>query len=163
VLVGLAARALDDWHARLAILGVLAGVPLTAIGITLSALGIHGVELLAAWFMAGAGLLAAALQFRLALREALLARQLLFLISGLSLTFGMALAGAYALGNFLGTPWLDIPAMIVSHGALNAIGYSCAGLLAWHCPAFSGECHIQADDPLRQTAALVPRGETSWH
>lgn len=132
VLAGLAARRLRDRCSRLTVVAVIAGVPLVAVGITLAALGIAWVEWLAAWFMSAAGLLMAAQQFRLA-RQAGGWRRGLFLLSGVSLVAGMTLAALYALGNCLGTPRLDIPLMIRTHGLINAAGFAAPGLLGHIC------------------------------
>lgn len=56
----------------------------------------------------------------------------LFLLSGVSLFFGMALAAIYALRAFvLPLPWLDIPWMRALHGTLNAFGFGLCSMLAW--------------------------------
>ena len=71
--------------------GVVAGVPLVAAGITLSTFGVRLPEGVAAWFLAAATLLVAGLQLRLAARPGQLLPRVLFFLSGLSLLAGMAL------------------------------------------------------------------------
>ena len=77
-------------------------------------------------------MLVALLQIRLAVRSASLGARLLFAASGLSLLTGMVLAAAYALGKFLDTPWLTIPQMLPTHGAINALGFAMLGLFGWN-------------------------------
>lgn len=57
------------------------------------------------------------------------ARALLIVSSG-AVVAGMALAGVYALGEYLRTGWLSIPGMARTHGILNAFGFVLCGLLA---------------------------------
>jgi hypothetical protein len=52
-------------------------------------------------------------------------------LSSVALAAGMALAGAYAVGEFRETLWLGIPVMAWSHGLLNGVGFVLCGLLAW--------------------------------
>ncbi|MBI3463210.1 MAG: YndJ family protein [Planctomycetes bacterium] len=128
LLAGLAARSLPGGMARIAPVGVVAGVPLVALGIAFSPL----LEVVAACALAGASVLVALLQIRLALQNLSAGARLLFAASGLSLLTGMVLAAAYALGKFSGNPWLTIPQMLPTHGAINALGFGLLGLLAWH-------------------------------
>lgn len=57
------------------------------------------------------------------------ARALLIVSSG-AVVAGMALAGVYALGEYLRTGWLSIPGMARTNGILNAFGFVLCGLLA---------------------------------
>jgi hypothetical protein len=43
----------------------------------------------------------------------------------------MALSGAYAVADFLGSDLLPIPRMASTHGVLNAVGFCLLGLLGW--------------------------------
>jgi hypothetical protein len=106
VLAGLVARALGGPTARAACLGVMAGVPMVAVGITDAQLacGIlppRLLELVASSIMAASSVVVGLLQLRLAARVEMpvLARALMA-ISGLSLLAPMTLAGLYALGSF---------------------------------------------------------------
>lgn len=58
------------------------------------------------------------------------AARVLLIVSSGAVVVGMALAGVYALGEFLRTGWLSIPEMARSHGILNAFGFVLCGLLA---------------------------------
>ena len=113
---------------------VMLGVPAVAIGITTTQLGWGpGFEALAGCGLAASGLAIAILQIQMA---AELARprfaRALFLISGLSLAFGMLLAAIYATRAFiLPLPWLDVPWMRALHGTANALGFGFCGVLAW--------------------------------
>jgi hypothetical protein len=134
LLAGLMASAHPGAAARAAAAGVVAGVPLVALGITLSAFSVKLPEWLAAWFLVAACVPLAVLQLRLASRPGRRGRALLA-VSGLSLLAGMALAALYAWGNSWGPSWLDIPLMVRTHGAINALGFALPGLLAWNLAA----------------------------
>ncbi len=130
LLAARAAAARPGLASRIVCVGVVIGVPLVALGITLSTFGVRLPEWLAAWFLASACLVLAVRQLGLALRPR--RAQLLQLTSGLSLAAGMALAALYAWGNYWGPVWLDIPLMVRTHGLLNALGFALPGLLAWN-------------------------------
>jgi hypothetical protein len=138
VLAGLAARALGGPVAGAACLGVIAGVPLVAIGITDAQLspGIlppRLLELVASAITAASSILVGLLQIRLAWRSGspILARALMA-TSGLALLGPMALAALYALGSFEGVARIEIATMLRYHGAVNALGFAVPGLLSWH-------------------------------
>ena len=138
VLAGLVARALGGPTARAACLGVMAGVPLVAVGITDAQL-VPGIlpprllELIASLIMAASSIVVSVLQLRLAARAGMVALTLaLMAVSGLSLLVPMALAGLYALGSFEGTTRIDIVAMLRYHGAVNALCFAVPGILSWH-------------------------------
>jgi hypothetical protein len=131
ILTGLAAERLRQLGTRLAVVGVVLGVPFVAVGITVGRF-VHLVELSGAWFLAIACLLVVWLQLQLAMRALSRMERLLFVLSGLSLLAGMTLTGIYALGTFCGSAWLEIPTMIRWHGTLNALCFALPGLLAWH-------------------------------
>ncbi len=57
--------------------------------------------------------------------------------SAMALATAMALALIYAVGQYLGAALLDIPAMLPTHGLLQAAGFALCGLLAWHADAVS--------------------------
>jgi len=54
----------------------------------------------------------------------------LTLVASLSLVSAMALGAVYAVGEFTGNRWLDIPTMIRTHGAFNAFGFAACGIAA---------------------------------
>jgi hypothetical protein len=116
--------------ARVVTAGVVLGVPLVALGITLSAFEVRLPEWLAAWSLAAACIPLGAGQ--LALSPGGRGARLLLAVSGVSLLAGMALAAAYAWGSYWGPAWLDIPLMLRTHGVLNALGFALPGLLAWN-------------------------------
>lgn len=132
IVTGLLARKFKDAWSTATVWGVIVGVPLVAVGITLSALGVKYVELAAAWLMALSGVSVALLQLRLIGSAAGRLRPFLWIISGSALLFGMLLAVVYALGMATGRNWLDIPQMLPYHGAVNALGFALPALLAWN-------------------------------
>ena len=134
VITGLAIRrAESSWMARGAGWGVVAGVPLVAVGITATQLGFgQALESVAGLILALSGLLTAALHLRLGLRpEEPLGARCLWMIAGCSLVSGMALAAFYALRFFVPLPWLSLPWMWAAHGTINALGFGLAGALSW--------------------------------
>jgi hypothetical protein len=133
ILAGLAGRQLRQgapaaWGIfRLVAAGMIAGVPLVALGITFSCvLEILAVMLLASSVLAFAllTLVAVAPQRTHGAARALLA------ISALAAIATMLLAAGYAGGSFVGLA-LTIPQMVVAHGVVNAFGLVLCGLLAW--------------------------------
>jgi hypothetical protein len=139
LLTGLAGRQLGGAGgaggaaSRWAALGVIAGVPLVAAGITATQLGCGpwleclavGLTTLASWLVAWLYLtLARNSGQRSSVRA-------LWLLAGGSLVFSMVLAGAYGLRFFMAGEVLDIPWMRALHGTANAFGFALAGLLAW--------------------------------
>lgn len=109
----LAERRPSRWT-RAAAMGVLAGMPLVAAGITWSPL----LEWLGAWFMAASAALVACLQ--------LAERRPLGILSSLCLLAGMALAVVYSRQEYLGQG--DLVPMLRYHSTLNALGFAWAGL-----------------------------------
>lgn len=127
VLAGLAARANTQRAFDAAAYGIVAAVPLTAIGITFS----PHIEVLAAAVLATCG-------FCIALAQLLVARlakrhlaSLLLALSSLSLMLAMTLAVIYAVTEFRGASWPQIPDMARWHGTLNALGTCLLGVWAW--------------------------------
>jgi uncharacterized membrane protein (Fun14 family) len=133
LVTGLAIRRARRGPVALAGVGVIAGVPLVAVGITTTHLALGSlIECWAAWLLAVAATATAALHIRLA-RQPVWPRAVrgLWALSALSLTAGMVLAALYGSRSFL--PWygLDIPWMRALHGTANALGFGLAGLVAW--------------------------------
>lgn len=112
---------------RLVAAGIIAGVPLVALGITFS----RQLEMLAVLLLVSSVLALAFLELLsvLPLIERRLARVLLA-ISALSSVATMLLAAGYALDGLVGLA-LTIPQMVLAHGAVNAFGLVLCGLLAW--------------------------------
>lgn len=134
LLAGFAGRRLRTMMARVAAVGVVVGVPLVALGITVGE-RLRWVQLTAAWTLAAACMLVALLQFGLALDRQTVMRRLLLVVSGALLAAGMSLAATYALGEYLGAHWLAIETMIPWHGLMNSLGFALPGLAAWHLKA----------------------------
>jgi len=112
---------------RLVAAGMIAGVPLVALGITFSrVLEILSVLLLASSVTAFAILTLLTVVPLLALHAA----RVLLAISALASVATMLLAVGYAGGSFVGLA-LTIPQMVLAHGAVNAFGLVLCGLLAW--------------------------------
>jgi uncharacterized protein (UPF0548 family) len=131
LLTGLAAGALRHSLSRVAVVGVVAGVPLVAVGIT-SASAAPMVDWLAASLLSGACVLVALMQLQTAARAGSRAGRWLLVLSGLSLAAGMVLAAVYALGNYRQAGWPTIPDMVRWHATLNALGFALPGLVAWN-------------------------------
>ena len=127
VLAGLTARAHRTRAFELAAWGVIAAVPLTAIGITLS----PSIEMLSAVLLAACAMIVAAGQLLVARDARRDVASLLLGLSSLSLTFAMTLATVYAITEFRGAPFPAIPEMAHLHGTLNALGTCLLGVWAW--------------------------------
>ena len=150
VLAGLAGRNLSDsyaWTRRMfqaASFGIIAGTPLVAAGITLSAprLGLVGTSVVST----GLWLLAALVMVRIV--PTLLSRpaQILLVISSVSSTAAMALACAYAYSIVSKQLIINIPHMAMSHGIMNALGFSLCGLLGW--------CLVEGELPVDDDRAV---------
>lgn len=132
ILTGLAAEKLPGQLAHFACLGVLFGVPLTAAGITASQFQAGPqLEILAATWMATAGLLVAILHAKLFLLPQKWHGKGLFATSAACLAGGMLLAFLYGVRSVWPTPGLDIPWMRALHGTLNSLGFAGFGLAGW--------------------------------
>jgi hypothetical protein len=113
-------------------------MPLVAAGITLSVWERRELELSATWFLTTACLVAAWRQLHWASRLRPAASWLMR-VAAASLALAMTLAAVYALGMFLGTPWLTIPWMLRTHGVLQALGFTLPTLVAWHAVQLPSE------------------------
>ncbi len=136
LLAGLAGRALRrDSTAfkqrtfQAACCGIIMGTPLIAAGITLSApvLGLLGALVVSA----GLWLLAALVIFRLVPALSSRPAQILLVTSSVSSVIAMMLACAYAYSIVTKQLIINIPHMAMSHGIMNAVGFSLCGLLGW--------------------------------
>lgn len=105
---------------------VTLGIPIVAIGITLSPV----VELLGALILALGCLRLSLVVIHCGMVADAIVAKLLLLVSGVSLFVSMILAIVYAVGEFRGEQWVGISAMVRSHGVLNAIGFATCGLIA---------------------------------
>jgi hypothetical protein len=133
ILTGLAAQRLPGRIATMACVGVMAGVPLTATGITTSQLELPlAIETGAVWLTSIAGLLTAWLYLRLATdRSERTLPRVLWGVAAVALAFSMVLAALYGTRHFAALAWLDIPWMRALHGTANAFGFALLGLLGW--------------------------------
>lgn len=128
VLTGMAGRAAGEGRlVRATTAGAIVAPPLLAAGITLS----PGLDLLAATILVvSLSALAVLTLARIAPRLPAAPRVLLTL-SAMSLLAGMALALAYAVGEFTGIGLISLGRMARIHGPLNGLGFVLAGLLGW--------------------------------
>ena len=109
-------------------LAVTVGTPLVAAGITVSPLlALAGTLIISL----GLALLAVLVIGRIVPALASRPTQLLLVLSSASSLVAMALASLYAYSIVTRTLIIDIPHMAMSHGILNAFGFSLCGLLAW--------------------------------
>lgn len=134
LLTGLAGRRLRLAARRtqraflLASIAVTIGTPVVAAGLTVSpVLALVGSLVISSGLAVLAVLVIAAVVPRLSSRPA---RVLLFLSSASSI-IAMALASLYAYSIVTRTLVIDIPQMAMSHGVINAFGFSLCGLLGW--------------------------------
>jgi hypothetical protein len=115
-------------------LAVIMGVPAVAVGITAAQRGAgSGFETIAAGLMALGGIGVAVFQVRL-VSQSKWGRgpRACWLISALSLGFGMFLAATYGFRSVIEPwPWLDLPWMRALHGTVNAFGFGFCGVLGW--------------------------------
>ena len=106
---------------------MIAGVPLLALGITVS----RSLERVAALLLAASlATLGASSATALGSRFQSRAAKVCLAVSGAAVIAAMLLGVGYALRDVLGLH-LDIAQMARTHGWLNGIGFAFAGLLAW--------------------------------
>jgi hypothetical protein len=128
VLVAEAGRVLGEGPAYRAIAaGAIAGPPLLAAGITLS----PSLEIVAACLLVLALSGFSVLVLGRAVPHQHGWARLLLLISSASVLGAMALAFAYAVGEFTGIGIISLARMARIHGPLNALGFVLAGLAGW--------------------------------
>jgi hypothetical protein len=108
---------------------MIAGSPVLAAGwgTPFHVLQVAGAVLVAGGVMATAAILF----FRNASLVDSTAARVLLSASGLAPLVPMVLAVEYSAGHVFGFPTLDIRAMALIHGDLNALGFSLLGLVAW--------------------------------
>jgi hypothetical protein len=123
---------------ELATWGVIMGVPLVAVGITTSQLGMpFWIEIVAVSLLAIAAFLISLGQIHWALRAPITALpRALFVLGGISLALGMILATIYGWRYLFPQAWATIPMMYAVHGTLNSLGFCLPGFVAWR---LSGE------------------------
>ena len=133
ILAGLAGRIINGRGAarqlfQFAAVGIIAGTPIVATGITFSPL----VAFIGAIVISlGLFLLAIVVLVWVIRSVGSLPAQLLLGVSAGSSAFGMVLACLYAYSLVTKTLIIDIPHMAMTHGVVNAFGFALCGLLAW--------------------------------
>lgn len=127
-LAGVLAHAARPSRASAVALAVLiAGIPVTAVGF----FGVAPAAWLGAMLVVGGGIGIGLATIRVAGTIRTRAARVLLRIAGLSLLASMPLAAVYATGVWLGAPWLDLPTMARTHGALNVLGFAIPAMVAW--------------------------------
>jgi hypothetical protein len=126
---------------RIAVAGsylIVIGIPLVAAGLALRfhVLGFGGAGLLAS----GVILVAAVTVVAVVPRAPKRARVALT-VSALSVFLPMVLAVMYTAAPVLGTPALSLPDMAATHGVLNSLAFSVAGLLGWRLAAMNAHAN----------------------
>lgn len=112
----------------LAATGIITGIPLVAAGITSSpALALAGAIVISLGLVS----LAVFVLKRVVRSRYSLSARLLLVVSSLSSVAAMVLACLYAYSIVVKQLWLDIPLMAMTHGIINAFGFTLCGLLAW--------------------------------
>ncbi|MCU1267910.1 MAG: rane protein [Acidobacteria bacterium] len=134
ILSGLAGRVLVHQSVSvqrlfaLVVLGVIAGTPLVAAGITLSpSLGLAGTVIISCALLLLGILVIGWIVPGITRRSV----QLLLVLSSISPFISMTLASIYAYSIVAKKLIIDIPQMALTHGLINALGFSLCGLLAW--------------------------------
>ena len=133
VLAGFAAATSPGPLAGAAVVGVLAGVPMVAVGITAAQLGYgSALEGVAAVATTLAAAFVGALHLRLAAERARARRtRALWTVAAVALLGGMGLAALYGARGAAVLPSLDVPTMWALHGTANAVGFGLCGILGW--------------------------------
>lgn len=140
LVTGLALERLKATKLRLVGVGVLAGVPVVALGITTSHLGLPpSIETAAVTVLGMAGIGAACLHIHLGLRNICrTSAGFLWLAGGSALFAGMLLALLYGWRFYLQMQWLDVPVMAAFHGTLNATALGLGLIPGWWIAARKG-------------------------
>ena len=103
----------------LAVVGLLVGIPTTAIGF----LGVPMLSFGGGWLVAGSGFLVG-LGLIARARDRHGPGRAIAAASGAALLISMPLAAAWATTAFLAIPFLPIPVMAAVHGGLNVVGFA---------------------------------------
>ncbi len=119
------------WRNRIGWLVIL-GIPLVAIGITTTHLNLPVcIEVAAVTIMVLGGFITGLLHCFLGWENRHQNYGKLWLIAGIALMIGMALAAGYGWRHVYLIPALSIPWMYAVHGTLNAIGFALPAVLGW--------------------------------
>jgi hypothetical protein len=132
VVSGLTAQRIGGRTAAAACIGVVAGMPLVAIGITGTKIGFPPMlESFAAWWMSIAGWLTSLALLRAARGENIILVRVMWMVAVICLAASMALAALYGMREVLPVAWLNIPLMRATHGTANALGFGLLAILGW--------------------------------
>ena len=119
---------------------VILGIPAVAIGITTTHLHLPvWIEVAAVTVMVLGGLITGVLHCILGWENRQQHYGKLWLIAGVALMVGMALACGYGWRHVYIIPVLSIPWMYAVHGTLNAVGFALPAVLGWSYYARSNE------------------------
>lgn len=144
VVTGLAGRAVADGRPRSAYrvgaVTVMGGMPLVAVGITLSRLADLRIGELfgATLFAAGVFVLALVLLGMAVVPERVASRPIpvlsrgLLAVAGGAIAVTMGFAAAYGYARAFDPGLLSLSTMIRFHGVTNAVGFALSGLMAWY-------------------------------
>jgi hypothetical protein len=141
IITGLVGREIGDWRIEIpnlqspeakrpslypiSAIGVVIGIPLVAVGITLSpAVELVGALVVALSLVGVMGVMGTAVLPHSSHRPA----RLLLSIAAGSVVIGMVFAMLYAISEFGGLGWLNISQMARYHGIVNAFGFCLCGL-----------------------------------
>lgn len=133
LITGCCSNASPSWISKLACLGVIAGVPLVATGITCTHFGVMPwMEPLGVSVLILGALVVSGLQIHMASAPSLSpGTRCLFVLSGLSLLIAMLLALGYGFRSYLPQWAFPMSAMWAIHGSLNCFGFGLCGIFAW--------------------------------
>jgi hypothetical protein len=133
LMAGLNARDNPGCWTRFSCVAILLGVPLVAVGITCTHLGVlKFVEPFGVAVLVLGALGVAVSQIRRGLeRQRSILTRIGFVISGVSLFAAMFLALGFGLRYVIPNFALTMPQMWAIHGTLNAFGFGLCGILAW--------------------------------
>jgi hypothetical protein len=127
-------RARRSQASRVALLGVLAGMPLLALEIAFFA----STQWTGALFIGTAALVVAGEQLLVA-RRANQSAALVLIASSLALAVAMVLAIGYGLATRFSFSWLSLDTMVQTHGVLNSLGFMLLGVIGWRIHTARGE------------------------
>lgn len=112
--------------------GVILGIPLVAFGITTTHFNLPvWLETVAVTVMAISALVVGGIHIKIGIQHIQSLTGKMWLLAGLALSIGMALAFCYGWRHYFTIEFLSIPWMYAVHGTLNSIGFALFGVLAW--------------------------------
>jgi hypothetical protein len=123
----LAARRRPGFGIDAALVALIIGTPLTALGF----FGLPVVSWVGALLVATSGIGIGLTTIAVSRRSTDGIAGSALLLGGATLLLTMPLAAAYATGTTFGIPFLDIPAMAAIHGGLNVVGFAIPAMAGW--------------------------------